>query len=407
MNTKIISFFSACLLTIAFTLNAIVIEKPVEAPGEEKAQEYAWKQSPVYEPPLKPVETKPSEFQQPTFEKSEETGLKKSITTVPVTPPEQTVIDVPEETTGSRSIEEIITGIKNNQISPRELNNVSTKTLIDYFQQNPKELAALSTDSLRALSADKIDQLNQALKSGVIKTSDTSIFGKFIETITDALKRVVGAAYNSFLSLYTTVAQYLDKKGAQSQITKALDEDTIQGLERAVGIIKSHSDLMNQFYGKDNFTILMASARLGRNDLVQDLINGGADVNTQNPTGLTALMVAARNSRLEIVKTLMQAHADAGIWVRGARTTALNDAEYGFIYGNKPEQSIEIMKDLSAAYPQDISYYSLGVRLKDQGNMPALKALLHSGLVDADSLMESLYPYVMHSAALDYTRKSS
>ena len=54
----------------------------------------------------------------------------------------------------------------------------------------------------------------------------------------------------------------------------------------------------------------MHAAALGRLDLVEQLVENGADVNEKNRDGWTALMCAADAELLEIIEFLQQNGAD-------------------------------------------------------------------------------------------------
>src|SRR5690242_18890422 len=55
----------------------------------------------------------------------------------------------------------------------------------------------------------------------------------------------------------------------------------------------------------------------GKLTIIQDLVQGGSDVNVRGPTGETALMMAARNSHEHIVAWLLD---------KGARVDFVTDA---------------------------------------------------------------------------------
>ena len=67
----------------------------------------------------------------------------------------------------------------------------------------------------------------------------------------------------------------------------------------------------------DGYTPLQTAARYGRDKVVADLIEEGADVNVASGLGYTPLHLAAEGGHLEIVKELVRAGAKVG-----AKTTA-------------------------------------------------------------------------------------
>ena len=71
-------------------------------------------------------------------------------------------------------------------------------------------------------------------------------------------------------------------------------------------------------------TALMAAAAKGRFEIVELLINAGADVNAKGAGGITALMRAATEGQVEIVATLLDAGADVlEVGVDGATAQTL------------------------------------------------------------------------------------
>jgi len=93
---------------------------------------------------------------------------------------------------------------------------------------------------------------------------------------------------------------------------------------------------------------LIDAAKEGNIFLVKELLKNGADVNSQNKNGETALMVAARSTSpkvLEIMQTLIAAKADVNIQNNDGET-ALMWANWYWIYNRK---ALEIVKTLIAA----------------------------------------------------------
>ncbi len=72
---------------------------------------------------------------------------------------------------------------------------------------------------------------------------------------------------------------------------------------------------------KDGVTALMFAVKNGSLEVVQALLNAGADISIKDKEGMTALMFAARdNAKPEVMKTLLKAAAKfnkKGLWQRG------------------------------------------------------------------------------------------
>jgi ankyrin repeat protein len=62
--------------------------------------------------------------------------------------------------------------------------------------------------------------------------------------------------------------------------------------------------------GDYNTTLLMDAAQRGRGDLVELLLNAGAEINARSHSGSTALMIAAEYGRKDMVELLLNAGAD-------------------------------------------------------------------------------------------------
>ena len=73
-------------------------------------------------------------------------------------------------------------------------------------------------------------------------------------------------------------------------------------------LIDAGADVNHQ--NNDGHTALIRASYWGYLEIVQTLIDAGADVNHQNQFGDTALMQAAERGHLEIVQTLIDAGAD-------------------------------------------------------------------------------------------------
>ncbi len=86
------------------------------------------------------------------------------------------------------------------------------------------------------------------------------------------------------------------------------------------------------------WTPLIVAAFHGRLDLVQYLLERGAEVNVQASFGWTALMFAADHGHYEIVKTLLEAGANATLLVEG------DDNAYDFAIDSGNTQIGELLK---------------------------------------------------------------
>jgi len=99
---------------------------------------------------------------------------------------------------------------------------------------------------------------------------------------------------------YILIIYILTFISALSCMASPISEDTSSSDSKALGTAEINLQLLE-------------AARAGDYDLVLSLINSGADVNTQNEQGATALMLAALNGHTEVLKILIQSKADVNM----------------------------------------------------------------------------------------------
>ena len=82
---------------------------------------------------------------------------------------------------------------------------------------------------------------------------------------------------------------------------------------------------------QDGETALMAAARDGHLEVVQVLLDAGADKNAAKQNGATALMLAAQNAYLEVVQVLLEAGADKNAAMQDGATALMIAAQNGHL----------------------------------------------------------------------------
>ena len=82
---------------------------------------------------------------------------------------------------------------------------------------------------------------------------------------------------------------------------------------------------------KDGLTTLMRAAYIGRDDLIKDLIDRGADFSARDIAGYTALMCAAYSGKLSSVKTLGGGGADVNAYDLQGSTALMFAAQNGHL----------------------------------------------------------------------------
>lgn len=107
-----------------------------------------------------------------------------------------------------------------------------------------------------------------------------------------------------------------------------------------ISLIEQGADLEARAFGS-GATPLMRAAYVGRNDLVQILIDAGANINARDNTGSTPLMIAAMQNNVETFKLLIDAGADLLIKDNRGQTVEdyANDKEILFCINGKENNS--------------------------------------------------------------------
>ncbi|MGL4676681.1 MAG: ankyrin repeat domain-containing protein [Brevinema sp.] len=103
----------------------------------------------------------------------------------------------------------------------------------------------------------------------------------------------------------------------------------------------ANPNLSSQSLGISNITPLMIASQQGPLEIVQDLINYGADINATTSTGVTALMSAIKNQRLDIVQFLLNQQANVNLATTQGEITNISPLMIATQTGN-----IEIVKQL-------------------------------------------------------------
>ena len=127
-----------------------------------------------------------------------------------------------------------------------------------------------------------------------------------------------------------------DEKEAELHelVTKSRSVEDIQK------ILKKYPSLVNAT-GHSNNTLLIRAAIFGKVEIVQLLLEKGADTGLKNIAGITALMAAAMEHRVEIIKMLLDAGAAKGT-KDGEGNTALDYAKEG--ESDDKEEVLQLLK---------------------------------------------------------------
>ncbi|WP_257282218.1 ankyrin repeat domain-containing protein [Endozoicomonas sp. ISHI1] len=109
---------------------------------------------------------------------------------------------------------------------------------------------------------------------------------------------------------------------------------------------KSLAEGVNVNAALDDFTALMLASILGHKDIVERLINAGANLNARNKNGATALFMAAQENNTDCVKILIEAKADLNARTMDGATPLLIAAKKG--HTDIVKLLIEAKADLNA-----------------------------------------------------------
>ena len=134
---------------------------------------------------------------------------------------------------------------------------------------------------------------------------------------------------------------------------------------------------------KNGYTALIAASYIGNKNIVNELINAGANVNIRTDTGFTALIEGARSKNIDIVNSLITAGADPNLQEYKIGLTALMYlADF---------ENINIAKLLldNNANPNIKTYkgYSALIRAIIKNNTNFIKLLLQRDDIDINSVM--------------------
>ena len=94
----------------------------------------------------------------------------------------------------------------------------------------------------------------------------------------------------------------------------------------------------------DGRTALMFAAEKGHTEIVQILLKKGADVNAEDEYGGTALMIAAENGHTEIIKLLLEKGADVNAKDWYGKTALMYAAYYGHT------ETVQLLLEKGAKY---------------------------------------------------------
>ncbi len=145
---------------------------------------------------------------------------------------------------------------------------------------------------------------------------------------------------------------------------------------------------------RNGTSLLSIAAREGALDLVEGLIDAGADLEAADRTGLTPLMNAVKEQRMDIVRTLLDAGADVNTRDR------MNGTSMSWACGFATAAMVQELIDAGAEVdiPQDLTGFTPLTWAAGFGDPNVVPLLIkHGANINAEDLLEGAAP-ITHAA---------
>jgi ankyrin repeat protein len=101
----------------------------------------------------------------------------------------------------------------------------------------------------------------------------------------------------------------LEKLSPINMLLKSAENNFFAGVKKAIEIGANINGMQDEGY----YSALMVAAHNENIEMVEFLINNGADTNIQNSMGNTALILSVQNGNIDIIRILLNAGADVNI----------------------------------------------------------------------------------------------
>ncbi len=203
---------------------------------------------------------------------------------------------------------------------PRLLKHFITQ----FIQDQPDNAKQLFLHMIRKGNINYIQAfLNAGIDANIIDMQSTvPIIGKMFRPHT-ALTLAESKGHDDAVALLIAwgadITDYIkDKSKAEKQFFKAVANNNKKALEALIG---AGFNNVNIKLHNNSSALLLATAQ-GHIELVELLLDKGADVNAKDKDGLTSLMVSISNGSIEIVQLLLARGADVNL-IDDEGTTAL------------------------------------------------------------------------------------
>jgi Zn-dependent protease with chaperone function/ankyrin repeat protein len=227
----------------------------------------------------------------------------------------------------------------------------------------PKRIDAIQTyfSEMESIILSKRSKLNW-----VFGSVSLIIFSMIIGGLYYGLNAI--ESFNSFADIADIEEEAMEIADTPPIIQAAINGeiDSVKNLSKEVKNIE-----VEDYTG---YTAMDWSIKTGKVEMVQTLLENGADPNNENSYGMTPLMTAAEAGKAEIVKLLHSAGADLDYQEVGGGLTPLIYAALG-----EKEETVKVLLDLGADQ-----------NLKDYSNMTAYMNAIDLGYENIAKLLEPI-----------------
>jgi ankyrin repeat protein len=153
------------------------------------------------------------------------------------------------------------------------------------------------------------------------------------------LRYAVEKGYKDFVEFLLGISTDASKITDRWPVLALVAADRHRGVAELLGSEEIDLDAEGDNY---NTTLLMVAARRGHGDLVELLLNAGAEINAKGHFGSTALMIAAEHGRKDMVELLLNAGADVHAKTEYGSTALTKAVEHD------QEEIVELLLDRGA-----------------------------------------------------------
>ena len=152
------------------------------------------------------------------------------------------------------------------------------------------------------IKVDKLDNFGDKVKKGLGSAKDFTNENLKKIPINEKFKtpKMLGIVLGSIVLLFILIGIFTRTPSLEKVLEKRQGEEAIAYIQESVKEVGVNA------MDYDGTTIMMTAASYGYADVVEALINEGADYNAEDSNSQTALSYAARNGHIDTVKVLLK-----------------------------------------------------------------------------------------------------